>query len=72
VTARVQIIGAVTGGALAVAALPSAAVRCRPHPGRHMDDVSAVGKAVHGDLLNICVWNGTFSCTSDWPVSKRP
>ena len=24
---------------------------------RHMDDVSAVGKAVYGDLLNICVWN---------------
>jgi DNA modification methylase len=24
---------------------------------RHMDDVSAVGKAVYGDLLNVCVWN---------------
>jgi hypothetical protein len=22
-----------------------------------MDDVSAVGKAVYGDLLNVCVWN---------------
>jgi hypothetical protein len=24
---------------------------------RHMDDVAAVGKAVYGDLLNVCVWN---------------
>jgi hypothetical protein len=24
---------------------------------RHMDDVSAIGKAVYGDLLNVCVWN---------------
>ena len=24
---------------------------------RHMDDVSVVGKAVYGDLLNVCVWN---------------
>jgi DNA modification methylase len=24
---------------------------------RHMDDVSAVGKTVYGDLLNVCVWN---------------
>ena len=24
---------------------------------RHMDDVSAVGKEVYGDLLNVCVWN---------------
>jgi DNA modification methylase len=24
---------------------------------RHMDDISAVGKAVYGDLLNVCVWN---------------
>jgi DNA modification methylase len=24
---------------------------------RHMDDVSAVGNAVYGDLLNVCVWN---------------
>jgi DNA modification methylase len=24
---------------------------------RHMDDVSAVGKSVYGDLLNVCVWN---------------
>jgi DNA modification methylase len=24
---------------------------------RHMDDVSAVGAKVYGDLLNICVWN---------------
>ena len=24
---------------------------------RHMDDVSAVGKAVYGELLNVCVWN---------------
>jgi DNA modification methylase len=24
---------------------------------RHMDDVSAVGKAVYGDLLNVCIWN---------------
>lgn len=24
---------------------------------RHMDDVSAVGASVYGDLLNICVWN---------------
>jgi DNA modification methylase len=24
---------------------------------RHMDDVSAVGGKVYGDLLNICVWN---------------
>jgi DNA modification methylase len=24
---------------------------------RHMDDVSAVGKQVYGDLLNLCVWN---------------
>ena len=24
---------------------------------RHMDDVSAVGKAVYNDLLNVCVWN---------------
>jgi len=24
---------------------------------RHMDDVSAVGKAVDGELLNVCVWN---------------
>ncbi len=24
---------------------------------RHMDDVSAVGRKVYGDLLNICVWN---------------
>lgn len=24
---------------------------------RHLDDVSAVGKTVYGDLLNICVWN---------------
>jgi DNA modification methylase len=24
---------------------------------RHMDDVSAVGRQVYGDLLNLCVWN---------------
>jgi DNA modification methylase len=24
---------------------------------RHMDDVSAVGKRVYGDLLNLCFWN---------------
>jgi hypothetical protein len=24
---------------------------------RHMDDVSAVGRDVYGDLLNLCVWN---------------
>jgi len=24
---------------------------------RHIDDVSAVGKAVYGELLNVCVWN---------------
>jgi DNA modification methylase len=24
---------------------------------RHMDDVSAVGKGVYGDLLNLCFWN---------------
>lgn len=24
---------------------------------RHMDDVLAAGKAVYGDLLNLCVWN---------------
>jgi hypothetical protein len=24
---------------------------------RHMDDVSAVGKGVYGELLNVCVWN---------------
>jgi DNA methylase/ParB-like nuclease domain len=24
---------------------------------RHMDDVSAVGSAVYGELLNLCVWN---------------
>jgi DNA modification methylase len=24
---------------------------------RHMDDVSAVGQKVYGDLLNLCVWN---------------
>jgi DNA modification methylase len=24
---------------------------------RHMDDVSAAGKAVYGELLNVCVWN---------------
>jgi DNA modification methylase len=24
---------------------------------RHMDDVSTVGKAVYGELLNVCVWN---------------
>jgi DNA modification methylase len=24
---------------------------------RHMDNVSAVGRSVYGDLLNICVWN---------------
>jgi DNA modification methylase len=24
---------------------------------RHMDDVSAVGEGVYGDLLNLCVWN---------------
>jgi DNA modification methylase len=24
---------------------------------RHIDDVSAVGKAVYGDLLNVCIWN---------------
>jgi DNA modification methylase len=24
---------------------------------RHMDDVSAAGKSVYGELLNVCVWN---------------
>lgn len=24
---------------------------------RHMDDVSAVGRDIYGDLLNVCVWN---------------
>jgi len=24
---------------------------------RHMDDVSSVGRAIYGDLLNLCVWN---------------
>ena len=24
---------------------------------RHMDDVSAVGQAIYGDLLNLCIWN---------------
>lgn len=24
---------------------------------RHMDDVSAVGRTVYGDLLNLCIWN---------------
>ncbi|WP_245815229.1 DNA modification methylase [Shimia gijangensis] len=24
---------------------------------RHMDDVSAVGQGVYGDLLNLCIWN---------------
>ena len=24
---------------------------------RHIDDVSAVGKGIYGDLLNLCVWN---------------
>jgi len=24
---------------------------------RHMDDLSCVGRAVYGDLLNLCVWN---------------
>ena len=24
---------------------------------RHLDDVSAVGKRLYGDLLNLCVWN---------------
>lgn len=24
---------------------------------RHMDDVSAVGQSIYGDLLNLCVWN---------------
>jgi len=24
---------------------------------RHMDDVAAVGRSIHGDLLNLCVWN---------------
>ncbi len=24
---------------------------------RHMDDVSAVGRSIYGDLLNLCVWN---------------
>jgi DNA modification methylase len=24
---------------------------------RHMDDVSAVGRGIYGDLLNLCIWN---------------
>ncbi|MCK1396128.1 site-specific DNA-methyltransferase [Bradyrhizobium sp. 1] len=24
---------------------------------RHMDDVTAVGSAIYGDLLNLCIWN---------------
>ncbi|WP_347309955.1 ParB/Srx family N-terminal domain-containing protein [Defluviimonas sp. SAOS-178_SWC] len=24
---------------------------------RHMDDVSAVGREIYGDLLNLCIWN---------------
>jgi DNA modification methylase len=24
---------------------------------RHMDDVSAVGRSIYGDLLNLCIWN---------------
>ena len=24
---------------------------------RHMDEVSAVGRSIYGDLLNLCVWN---------------
>jgi DNA modification methylase len=24
---------------------------------RHMDDVSAVGQSVYGELLNLCIWN---------------
>src|SRR5215204_2825706 len=41
-------------------AVPPLAVTYRPVgtlDWRHMDDVSAVGKAVYGDLLNVCVWN---------------
>jgi hypothetical protein len=24
---------------------------------RHIDDVSAVGRSIYGDLLNLCIWN---------------
>jgi len=24
---------------------------------RHMDDVSAVGRTVYGERLNLCIWN---------------
>ena len=26
---------------------------------RHMDDLSAIGREVYGDLLNLCIWNKT-------------
>ena len=38
---------------------------------RHVDDVSAVGRGIYGDLLNLCVWNKSNAGMGSLYRSKR-
>jgi hypothetical protein len=38
---------------------------------RHIDDLSAAGKAVYGELLNVCVWNKSKAGTGSLYRSKH-
>jgi hypothetical protein len=38
---------------------------------RHMDDVSAVGRTVYGDRLNLCIWNKSNAGTGSLYRSKH-
>ncbi|AWL99668.1 site-specific DNA-methyltransferase [Bradyrhizobium amphicarpaeae] len=38
---------------------------------RHMDDVFAVGQAVYGDLLNLCIWNKSNAGMGSFYRSKH-
>jgi len=38
---------------------------------RHMDDVSAVGSTIYGDLLNLCVWNKSNAGMGSFYRSKH-
>lgn len=38
---------------------------------RHMDDISAVGQTVYGDLLNLCIWNKSNAGMGSFYRSKH-
>src|SRR5260370_21946569 len=38
---------------------------------RHRDDVSAVGRTVYGERLNLCIWNKSNAGMGSWFRSKH-